>query len=291
MKYISLEEMKDKLDFFEKMHDGVRLVDPLNKRVLEYRDSAMAGLDDVCYDYWGNGKICENCVSLRSHCEGKSFMKMEKSGDKIFLVTAIPLDYPGHPVVLELFKDTTDSMLVGSGNYNEGEMMTRCVKELNDIIVRDPLTSLYNRRFSEERLPVDVAVAIMADEPLSVCFIDMDNFKEINDLYGHESGDMAIKAAGEVILRHMDYEDAWAARYGGDEFLLNFKNMDEDQVREIVEHIQEEIKELSFARFANKTRLSISFGIETMKGDPMTAADLIRRADEKMYRAKKAKIQ
>ncbi|WP_367568893.1 GGDEF domain-containing protein [Lacrimispora sp.] len=291
MKYISLEEIKDKLDFFEKVHDSVRLVDPLNKRVLECRGSSLAGIDEICYDYWGNGKICENCVSLRSHSEGKSFMKMEKSGEKIFLVTAIPIDCSGHPVVLELLKDTTDSMLVGSGNYNDGEMMTRYVKELNDIIVKDPLTSLYNRRFSEERLPVDVAGAILADEPLSVCFIDMDNFKEINDLYGHESGDMAIKAAGEVISRHMDYGDAWAARYGGDEFLLNFKNMDEDQVRQIVKRIQEEIKELSLARFANKTRLSISFGIETMKNTPMTAADLIRRADEKMYQAKKAKLQ
>ena len=88
----------------------------------------------------------------------------------------------------------------------------------------------------------------------------------------------------------MDYGDAWAARYGGDEFLLNFKNMDEEQVRQIVERIREEIKELSFARFANKTRLSISFGIETMKDTPMTAADLIRRADEKMYQAKKEKL-
>ncbi len=290
MNYISLEEIKDKLDFFEKIHDAVRLVDPLNKRVLECRGSSLDEKSEVCYAYWGSGKICENCVSLRSHIEGKSFMKMEKSDDKIFLVTAIPIDSPGYPVVLELFKDTTDSMLVGSGNYTDGQMLTRYVKELNDIIVKDTLTSLYNRRFSEERLPVDVAKAIMEDEPLSVCFIDMDNFKEINDIYGHESGDMAIKAAGEVILRYMD-EAAWAARYGGDEFLLNFKNMDEDQVREIVERIQEDIKKLSLARFANKTRLSISFGIETMKDTPMTAADLIRRADKKMYQAKKAKYQ
>ena len=174
-------------------------------------------------------------------------------------------------------------------DYNEGEIFSRFIKELNDAAVRDPLTSLYNRRFVNERLPVDIINALLKHKPLSVCFIDLDNFKSINDLYGHETGDLTIKAAGEVISRNISHEDVWVARYGGDEFLLCLSDTDEDQARAIVEYMQKEIEKMPVNQAAEGVSLSISFGIETMKDVPVTAEELIRRADEKMYKAKKEK--
>ncbi|WP_077610994.1 GGDEF domain-containing protein [Clostridium sp. Marseille-P2415] len=289
MNNISLDEIKDKLDFFNKMYDAVRLIDPLHKRVLEYRGSSLEGTKDVCYDYWGNSRICENCISIRSYQEDRSFVKMEKSEDTVLLVTAIPIGNSSRPAVLELLKNATDTMLIGSGDYNKGEMLSRFVQELNDIIVKDPLTSLYNRRFIAERLPADIIEATLMHMPLSVCFFDMDNFKSINDLYGHESGDLAIKAVGEAISRNIRFENAWAARYGGDEFLLYLKNTEEDQARVIAERIQRDVENISADQLMKASHLSISFGIETMKDIPMTAEELIRRADEKMYQAKNAK--
>ena len=289
MDNISLDEIKDKLDFFYKMYDIVRLVDPINKSVLDYRQSSLVGTPDVCYHYWENNRICDNCISIRSYYENKSFVKMEKSRDNVLLVTAIPIDNADSPAVLELLKDATDTMLVGDGDYNEGEIFSRFIKELNDAAVRDPLTSLYNRRFVNERLPVDIINALLKHKPLSVCFIDLDNFKSINDLYGHETGDLTIKAAGEVISRNISHEDVWVARYGGDEFLLCLSDTDEDQARAIVEYMQKEIEKMPVNQAAEGVSLSISFGIETMKDVPVTAEELIRRADEKMYKAKKEK--
>lgn len=289
MDHISLDEIKDKLDFFNKMYDVVRLVDPLHKKVLEYRQSSLAEALDTCYQYWGNNRICDNCVSVRAYHDNKSFVKMEKSGEDVFLVTSIPIENAASPAVLELFKNATDTMYIGSGDYNEGEIVSRFMKELNDAAVRDPLTSLYNRRFVEERLPVDIIDATLKNMPLSVCFIDLDNFKSINDFYGHETGDLAIRTAGEIIFKNVTPEGLWAARYGGDEFLLCLKGSNEEHGRAIAERIQADIEKMPVSKAMVNIPLSISYGIEIMSRTPVTAEELIRRADEKMYKAKKEK--
>ncbi|MEY8351886.1 GGDEF domain-containing protein [Lachnospiraceae bacterium 54-53] len=291
MDYISLDDIKDKLDFFHKMYDVVRLIDPLHKKVLEYRNSSLDLTKDFCYNYWESGKICDNCISIRSYYENRSFVKMEKCKDSVLLVTAIPIEHAARPAVLELLKNATDTMLIGSGDYNEGEMLIRFVQELNDAAVRDPLTSLYNRRFLDERLPVNIIEAALSHLPLSVCFIDLDNFKLINDLYGHESGDLSIKAVSEAIQRNMVADDAWAARYGGDEFVLAFPGTESDQALLILERIQKEVEKIPVSKEADRPGLTISFGIETMKDTLMTAKELLRSADEKMYLAKKLKKQ
>ncbi|MFT4006011.1 MAG: GGDEF domain-containing protein [Lacrimispora sp.] len=291
MDYISLDEIKDKLDFFNKMYDVVRLIDPLEKKVLEYRNSALTAIDgaDPCYSYWENGRICDNCISIRAHLENRSFVKMEKKQNSVLLITAMPIENAGRPAVLELLKNATDTMLIGSGDYNNGEMMYQFVQELNDAVIRDPLTSLYNRRFLEERLPVDIITATMSHLPLSVCFIDLDNFKLINDLYGHETGDSSIRSISEVIRRNVQFGNAWAARYGGDEFILIFPDTDEKQARLILERIQREVAGIAIKRKKAGPRLNISYGIETMRETPMTAREMLRSADEKMYRVKDLK--
>lgn len=291
MKCISLDEIKDKLDFFSKMYDAVRLVDPARKRVLDCRNSPMAGTPEICYDYWGNGRICDNCVSIRAYQENRSFVKLEKNPETVFLVTALPIENTGHPAVLELLKNATDTMLVGSGDYNEGEIFHRYVREMNDMIVRDPLTTLYNRRFVDERLPADVVDATIKRRPLSVCFIDLDNFKTVNDRFGHRAGDSYIKAVGGVISAQIRGEQDWAARYGGDEFLLCLKDTDEKQAAAIAERIQDGIGKIPMEPRIEGIRLSISYGIETMEETPMTAEELIRAADQKMYRAKMRKAK
>lgn len=289
MEFMTLSDIKDKLDFFCKMYDTARLVDPECKKVLEYRGSSLAGTQETCYDYWGNGKICDNCVSIRAYQGNRSFIKLEKSRDEVFLVTAIPIENAERPAVLELLKNATDTLLVGSGDYNEGEMFRRYAKKINDMIVRDPLTSLYNRRFVDERLPADVVNASLKGIPLSVCFIDLDDFKSINDLYGHDAGDSAIRAIGRAILDNIRPDHDWAARYGGDEFLLCFSHTGKKQASETAKRIRDEIEKIPVDFSAGTARLSISYGLETMQASPMTAEELIRGADQDMYRAKRAK--
>lgn len=289
MDRITLNEIKDKLDFFHKMFDAVRLIDPLHKKVLECQDSDMMNTKEVCYHYWGDKKICDNCISMRSYQEDKSLVKMEKSKNAVFLVTAIPITTNESPAVLELLKNVTDTMFVGSGEYNKSEMLSRYVEEISNAIVKDPLTLLFNRRFVEERLPADIVESTLANRPLSLCFLDLDNFKAINDTYGHGAGDKAIRTVSEIIISNIDCNKSWAARYGGDEFLVCLNSTREEDAQLIMKKIQRDVGNLPIYSEKDSIKLSLTYGIKTMEDTPLTAAELIREADKVMYLAKQCK--
>ncbi len=286
---ISLNQLEDNLDFFHKMYDSVRLVDPLNKKVMDYRSSLALDTKELCYNYWGTGRICDNCISIRAYQENRSFIKLEKNGSSILMVTALPILNTDQPVVLELLKDATDSMFMGTGDYNTGEVMLHVIQEMSDMVIRDPLTSLYNRRFIDDRLPVDVINAAVNKSALSVCFIDLDNFKILNDTYGHEIGDQIIVVISRILNDTIRSESDWAARYGGDEFLLCLNHADSKQAERIMKRIAEATLKSDFSAQGESVALSLSYGIASMQEKPRTAEELIQLADRRMFEAKKNK--
>lgn len=284
---ITLDKLEENLKFFNKMYDLVRLVDPVNKRVLDWQGIKIDDTQKVCYEYWENGKICDNCISVRSHNHSKSFMKLEQSLSTTMLVTAIPIENINPPVVLELLKNATDSMMIGSGVYGEGNMISTVVSELNDLVVRDSLTGLYNRRYIDDRLPVDIVKSTINHSPLSVIFRDLDNLKLINDQFGHTIGDLILKKVGAVIGSHIRNDSDWAARYGGDEFIIGLNNTNNDLAHKVMERIQASIEELIIPVEGNiSICVSASMGIYTMYKTKLTAEELINKADKKMYKTK-----
>ena len=285
-KQITLDKIEKNLDFIKTMYDTVRLVDPVQKCVLEYDENTLCKKDVHCYGYWENSKICDNCISIRAYQDKNSFMKIEYKPNKILMVTATPLNKEGEPVVLELLKNVTDSMMIGEGDYNSGNLLQNVVKNFNDMVIKDKLTSLYNRSFIDNRLPVDIVNATVTDKPLSIIFVDIDNLKTINDTYGHLAGDIALKEVGIVIQNNIRTDD-WAARYGGDEFLICLNGTSYDETYQIAEKIRSNIERISLS-FQNKNiYFTVSLGIHTMQGVMRTAEEIINFADLRMYEAKK----
>lgn len=269
------------------MYDAVRIVDPVCKQVLDYRGCAIGTTNEICYDYWKSGLICDNCISIRAHLENRSYMKLEQTPDLIMMVTALPVDITDKSVVLELLKNATDSMMIGSGDYNDGNMMHNVVSQINDMIMKDSLTSLYNRRFINERLPVDLIKATIKGEPISVILMDVDNLKEINDTYGHLLGDQALREIGNVLSSSLRAEYDWSARYGGDEFLICLNNTNSDDAYQIAERIRISIEKIQLPTQPKKANITVSLGIHTSQGVALTAEELIDYADGKLSEAKK----
>lgn len=284
---ISLDKLQQSLNFFNKMYDAVRLVDPVRKKVLEYRDNRIGKTSGICYTYWKNGHICDNCISVRAYHDDKSYMKLEQNPDRIMLVTALPIEAAEQPVVLELLKNATDSMMIGTGDYNSGQAMRKVVYDINNMVIKDHLTSVYNRRFLDDRLPVDIIRATMARQPLSVIFIDIDNMKKINDTYGHMVGDSALKHVADVIQECVRADMDWAARYGGDEFFICLYNTGNDDACQIEERIRSGIAAVQIPVPDGSINISASLGTKTMLGSALTAEEIIRLADEKMYEDKR----
>ncbi len=282
---LTLDELKGHLDFFQSMYDAVRLVDPVAKSVLEYRGNERFYIDEVCFNYWNNGKICDNCISIRAYTDRQCYMKLEQTPDAIMMVTALFIENDHGPAVLELLKNATETMLFGDGVYAQGRMMTDVVVELNDLIIKDELSGLYNRRYVDERLPVDIIKSTFSNLPLSLAFLDVDGLKKINDLCGHAAGDKFLACAAEAMSRCIRSGTDWVARYGGDEFIVCLNNTSYEDAVKILERIYTKISEIKIPGNEEITG-SISYGIYTMHHEQLTSEALIALADKRMYQAK-----
>ena len=152
-------------------------------------------------------------------------------------------------------------------------------------ITQDSLTSLSNRRRFDSYLEQKIQ-SLSNDEMLFLLMMDMNKFKEINDKYGHLTGDMALKSMANILIAALPRND-FLARVGGDEFAVIGIRRNQEEVNEAISSIENKIyqfNELSDAPY----NISLSIGCSTMTCEkPMTMAEIINCADEKMYEQKR----
>lgn len=160
--------------------------------------------------------------------------------------------------------------------------------ELLHLSHHDPLTNLYNRRVLEERLSKDIQRASRYKVSLSICMLDIDYFKNINDTYGHSIGDMVLKKLSRMIedaLRTTDY----TARYGGEEFLIVLADTSLSSTEEFAERLRKQVEEMTI-ELENKEiiKITVSIGISTFTQERASLDTLISSADLAMYQAKES---
>lgn len=284
----TLQELNAALAPFEKMYDAVRVIDPARRQVIAFRGEMLQKSDETCCLYLKNAEICSGCLSMCAYRNRTSMSKLERSGRTILLVTAVPVSVPEGTVIFELLKNVTGTMLIGDGVYSEpGKPILQTIDEWNDKVSRDVLTQLYNRRFAENRLPADMLNAVVRGSPLSIIFIDVNNFKSINDTFGHETGDLALKVAADSIRRATAGMKGWAARYGGDEFLVCLAHADEKTASCVAATIRKSVQKQQLYFKGHEMRFSVSAGVQSLRGRNLTAKELIAYADRNMYEQKR----
>jgi two-component system, cell cycle response regulator len=178
-----------------------------------------------------------------------------------------------------------------SGNALETAIIFESMKSskiiLQDISVRDSLTNLYNHQFYHTRLMEEFNRAQRYKTELSCIFLDVDNFKVINDTHGHFIGDIVLRQIGRNIADIIRKSDI-AARYGGEEFALLLPNTSSEGAHESAERLQEKIRNLSIEQLNGK-QITVSIGISTYKnGNLSSCEELLKAADQNMYEAKRA---
>jgi diguanylate cyclase (GGDEF)-like protein len=165
-------------------------------------------------------------------------------------------------------------------------------KEARYAALHDPLTGLPNRPLFDDRLKHGLAQAIRHGRALAVLFLDLDDFKNINDSYGHELGDSVLQTMAGRLKENIRGDDT-ISRYGGDEFLCLL--MEASNERDIILIAEKIIKAIQAPCDLNVRGLSISLSINASIGisifprDGTTADTLVKSADEAMYRAKRNK--
>jgi diguanylate cyclase (GGDEF)-like protein len=153
--------------------------------------------------------------------------------------------------------------------------------------IRDALTGLFNRRYMEETLERELARAERGRRPLTVIMIDLDHFKQFNDTYGHDAGDMLLREAGRVLRTTVRRSDL-ACRYGGEEFVLILPDAVLDIGLSCLERLRLSMRELAVPiRGETASAVTLSAGVASYPDHGLDAASLLQASDRALYRAKR----
>lgn len=151
----------------------------------------------------------------------------------------------------------------------------------------DSLTGLYNHQAFFNRADYEMKRSLRYNRPLSMCLFDIDNFKQINDHYGHVAGDKILVLLSDIcrkVFRTIDY----CARYGGDEFCVILTETPIQTAREVMARLQNTVRSKSLMYRSCKVTFSISIGIASIDQECSNVEKLIERADAAMYLAKQS---
>lgn len=249
--------------------DKVRLVSPEDHGVYKLNeDGSLKRRERPCYAIWGAEQACRNCAGCKALSDKNRVVKLELTKTGIYQVIAKSVVVEGRPFVLELISRSD----VGIWFDSHGKKIL--LEKYGRDFYTDALTGAYCRQYFE-----DQRASLQGED--GVAMIDVDHFKEINDAYGHPVGDVALKKIVGAILSCIRSTDM-LIRYGGDEFLIIFPQIQKDAFTLKMRYIQDVVSRLAVDGYPD-IRLSVSIG-GVHRVEPLTEA--IRQADQLMYRDK-----
>ena len=157
---------------------------------------------------------------------------------------------------------------------------------LYEMSIRDYLTGLYNRRYMEEMLSKALANARRKESNLGIIMLDIDYFKNFNDTYGHEMGDLILKKIGEF-LKEKFREGDILCRFGGEEFLIILIDSSEETTLKRAENLREDVQNLRVSLDSKELKnFTISLGVATFPENGVTEKELFHAVDKALYQAK-----
>ncbi len=277
-------------------YDAVRVVNPINHRVIQLMKVGMKIFerelpDERCFDIWKIDKPCENCISMQCAQSLKTFVKLEFVDEKVFFIVTIPVkSTKGAILIMELLRDVTGQDVLGGllsfgdDRGNGIDIRTR-ILELNEMAVRDGLTGLYNRRYLNEKLQVEILRAQSSGKELSLIMFDIDHFKKVNDVYGHATGDTVIQWVADELVQQIAH-NGWVARYGGEEFTVCLPGFNLKQANALAETVRLSVEKASIP-ICNGEELNVTISAGVSSSSESTQEELLKVADKRLYSAKR----
>ena len=188
-------------------------------------------------------------------------------------------------------KESSKERVYGIERNDELGRLANTIQDLFTKANYDALTGIYNRRFMENNFQHIMALLSRSNALLSVFMIDVDCFKKYNDAYGHEQGDVCLKAVALAVVGGMTRTHDFAARYGGEEFVAVLPHADEAGARIIAERLLQNVRELNMPHADSLAApyVTVSIGVTTGRVAYMQRwEDYVKRADEALYMSKQS---
>jgi diguanylate cyclase (GGDEF)-like protein/PAS domain S-box-containing protein len=170
---------------------------------------------------------------------------------------------------------------------NQLDDISKLEYQLRDQVNRDALTGVFNRGYLEEILKQELMKAEMAGSSISVMMLDVDDFKLINDSFGHKAGDEVVIKLGKMLEKRTREKDC-VSRYGGDEFVLILPGMESESAFIRAEILRSELSSIQFSFSSQYKPITISIGISSYPEQGRTNDELLSAADSALYHAKQS---
>jgi diguanylate cyclase (GGDEF)-like protein/PAS domain S-box-containing protein len=285
----------------EVMTDGVFVVD-LNNRVVDINLAAQEFLGLSKSSIGKNAEyLFRNTPDLvelyRNVKQGQFELYTEYYGNRYLDMRVVPLldKRKQDSGKLFIFRDITQRKAVETqikqANTRLQEQLFEIGKlqsELRRQAILDPLTGLYNRRYLEETLRRELLRAGRDETSVVILMLDIDHFKDFNDIHGHRAGDAVLRELGKLLRRETRNGGDIACRYGGEEFVVVLTNTSPDTAENRAEEIRKSVLEMKVSVAETELSATVSIGVASYPGDGSTGDTVLHAADNAMYRAKKA---
>jgi len=160
-------------------------------------------------------------------------------------------------------------------------------EHIQDLAIKDSLTGLYLRRYLMERMTEELPRQLRRKQELSFLMMDLDYFKDYNDRFGHVAGDIVLRKLSEILIKIFKKPGNIICRYGGEEFALMLPDCPMDEARQLAEEFRQEVENTEIVLRREKTRITVSIGLASFPSDAQIKEELIQKADQALYQAKK----
>jgi diguanylate cyclase (GGDEF)-like protein len=274
--FIELQEMIQKFIFSESS-EGVIILDQ-QKRLIRFNKAAQRVYDFLNYKNIGK-KLCvfDQSMNLINNRDYLFEIMVKKDTDRYYEIRYIEMKGKNNTLgSIYLMKEITQ----------QKEM----IKQLDNLASYDSLTQIYNRRRFMEEAKNEFERNRRYNGGFSILMIDIDYFKEINDVYGHTVGDEIIRMVAQGCKDRIRMTDI-IGRYGGDEFCILLSHADKENAMKIAEQIRDHIEDMKFEYLNQSIKVTVSIGITTVvnaNNEEFNINFLLSQADQALYRAKQS---
>ena len=277
-------QMRDMLTYLEPIFDVVRLVDPADTAVLRLlKDDTIDREPYSCFRTWNKESRCTNCTSIKAAMDGCQRTKYEFIRENVFYVVSRPLmlELPegDFPAVMEIVSHVSDQLLLEKEN---GKSLAERLTEIQEKLYQDELTRVFNRRYLNEFSFLHRGMNQISCQ-VGIIMLDLRQFKQINDTYGHLEGDRILTDVAAALRGRVRSTDS-VIRLGGDEFLVTLTGCGEADVRRMVEELRRVVEAITPADFGYAYA-------ERFNASPEELEKMLDQADRRMYEEKRRKTE
>lgn len=264
--------IKDKLLITENMYDYMRIIDPINKNIINLTSYGAIELKGKCFQNFNRNTFCENCISMRAYNENDTYLKVENTLNKVNLVISTPFTMDEKDYIVEIIKD------ISKGNHIEVDNeVSMVINNINNKIIKDRLTDVYNNNYVEERLPIDINSSIKENYLLSIIIIEIENINSLKDKYDEKIINMVIKNFAEKINKLIDKNSCWLGKYKDDKFIVALNKLDQEKTKEIFIQLKICMNEFSFEHNLNNINLETNIKLYSNEDDTINIEKILRK--------------